>query len=102
METAPLVMIPQPHRSSRPVGHRRDRHFEAEASETVPHGRPYPPSPIPAYGAPNTHVPEISEGLRNRIATRVSGANFEHCRAAWARRRSDPIGPHITIYLYAN
>ena len=35
-----------------------------------------------------------------KIARRVVDANFEHARTAWARRRSDPIGSHVTIYLY--
>jgi hypothetical protein len=29
-------------------------------------------------------------------------ANFQLAHAAWTRRRSDPIGPHASLYLYAN
>jgi hypothetical protein len=45
---------------------------------------------------------EVPPWLCEQIAVRMVKANFEHLRHAWARRWSDPIGPHAVIYLYAD
>lgn len=100
METPTLVMNQQPTDYTRPVSHRYDPH-------TSPPGVPpalRDPDPRPPgdgwAGFPRREA--VSAEVRNQIARRVVDANFEHARAAWARRRSDPIGPHVTIYLYSS
>src|SRR5690242_16675090 len=83
METAILAMDRHPH-SPWPSTFQRD--------------------PRPGWLQPSERLqrPEVPEALRSRIAARMVRANFQLAHSAWTRRRSDPIGPHATIYLYSH
>src|SRR3982751_4931092 len=83
METATLVMD-RPHHSPWPSSYQHD------------------PRPGWLQPAQRPQPLELPEALRSRIAARMVMANFQLAHSAGPRRRSDPIGPHATIYLYTN
>src|SRR5688572_3482087 len=104
METATLVMDHHPRHSSWTTSHDPNWHLTPPVRHPPQHQRVSPPVPgprMPANGSglQHRHRSEISADLRYQVATRLVRVNFEHCRTAWKRRRSDPIGPHVTIYL---
>jgi hypothetical protein len=66
----------------------------------------YPPRPFDAtqYEPPQqlTALEREMPSLRDQVAERLNKVNWDHAQAAWARRRRDPIGPHVLLFFYAD
>jgi hypothetical protein len=56
------------------------------------------------YEAPRalTALERAMPDLREQAVERLNTFNWDHARTAWERRRRDPLGPHVLLFLYAD
>jgi hypothetical protein len=56
------------------------------------------------YEAPQalTALERAMPDLREQVVERLNTVNWNHARTAWERRRRDPLGPHVLLFLYAD
>lgn len=102
---ATIMTIPPPAWDGQPQPHAADqsRHRYGgkppvgpdEARQYGAHHRDAPPPPPP------TPLERALPDLRNRLVHALLEANRLQADEAWGRRRRDPIGPHVVLYLYA-
>jgi hypothetical protein len=55
---------------------------------------------VPQEEQPSVPSVEISFSFRNEVVSRLRRMSVLHTRAAWERRRRDPLGPHSVALFY--